>query len=581
MTRLDRAALFSLTGILSVILALLVLGEAQFPLKEPGRFHLPWGALDLRDLTFEHLKVVQLGGLLLSLAVLVWPLERMGRGAQERLARFGCVMLLILVTLGTTMVMAKHVMKRNAYFDYYDTYHYLLGARYFDELGYDQHYTCTVVALEDLYRKREIKRRSHPPKIRDLATNKHVAVDKKFFKSRHAKRCRQSFSPERWQQFGREVAWFRDWFGDAHWRYALGDHGYNGPPPLTSVTRLLSDGVSIDKANLIYLGTFNLIVLFGMAMCAVWAFGWRLGLGFFAFLWMCPVDKFHTIPAFIRYLWLASLVSSFSMMKKGRYALAGAMIGISACMKIFPAVFLLPMVWRSLLSFRENGSWEVHQRRFFLGAFAAAVVLLLLSGVYGGGVSGWRGFLEQMDLNAHRFSGGRIGFVYNFLYPKAVFENVGSLSSATFSEPFLGPLSMKHVRWAVTVPLLFLAVRATRRWDDVSATIFLGFCLHFLCLNAVRYYYTGFLGLMLMCHAMHEGPGRLRARSLWTALFGISIAALLLEGPFVETFIFNTLYPAFFTAYIIAVVILNELPTLPRYTPRSTEPKTASISVPI
>jgi hypothetical protein len=277
---------------------------------------------------------------------------------------------------------------------------------------------------------------------------------------------------------------------------------------------------------------------------------------------MCPVDKFQTIPAFVRYLWLAALVSGFSLMKKERYGLAGGLLGISACMKIFPAVFLLPMLWRSLLSFLRHGRAETQQRRFLLGALTSVAVLLLLGVVYGGGLEGWRGFLAQMDLNAERFSGGRIGFVYNFLYPKELSESLGSLqpSMRAFEKPVFGALSMKHLRWAVTITLLCLAVRATRRWDDVSATIFLGFCIHFLLLNAVRYYYTGFLGLVLLGHSVSRGAGESwRRGGLWVALWGISAAALLLEGPFTTPFILNTLYPAFFTAFIVAVVIQNEL----------------------
>lgn len=513
-TRVDRLALSCLLILLGTCLFVLVFGEAQVEAVRPGRMALPWGTLDLRRWPKQTYQNVQLIVLIVSACAVCFPYGKMST-VWRRLSTFvGCILLLAMIAIGTSATMLKHVQFKRSYFDYYDTYHYLLGARYFDELGYDQHYTCTALALKGE------KRRHRAQKVRDLTNNRSITVDKKFYRGRHARRCRDSFSKERFAAFRSDVRWFRRWFGRSHWKIALRDHGYNGPPPLTALTRLLSDGVELTKVNVIYLGTINLVVLYGAAMASVWAFGWRMGLGWFALLWGCSVDKFNTIPAFIRYLWLASLVGSFCLMQRRRYGWSGALIALSGSLKIFPLAFLLPFALRGLLQLVQTKQLDRKYLQFFAGATLTLVVMLTLGWIYGGQLAGWQGFLEQMELNAGRFSSGRIGFVYHFIYPKETISALGSYAprSEDFYRARFGPASLSHLRWLLALSFLALAGRASRKMNELTATIFLGFCLHFCLFNVVRYYYTAFLALPLMWFPF-AGYGR--GRSVGPAMLAV------------------------------------------------------------
>src|SRR5215475_7382053 len=84
-----------------------------------------------------------------------------------------------------------------------ETYHYLVGAKYFPELGYANLYRCTAIADAESGRRAEALARH----ARDLHTNLLVPVAELL---RDPERCKDHFSPARWRAFRRDVAFFRE-----------------------------------------------------------------------------------------------------------------------------------------------------------------------------------------------------------------------------------------------------------------------------------------------------------------------------------------------------------------------------------
>src|SRR5262249_46933534 len=110
-----------------------------------------------------------------------------------------------------------------------ETYHYLVGAKYFPELGYANLYRCTAIADAESGRRAEVEGRY----ARDLDTHLLVPAAELL---REPERCKERFSPERWRAFRRDVAAFRGRLPRASAARALGRDA--GRPRLQRGARL-------------------------------------------------------------------------------------------------------------------------------------------------------------------------------------------------------------------------------------------------------------------------------------------------------------------------------------------------------
>jgi len=147
---------------------------------------------------------VSLAGMLVLVSS--WALERAKR--PEMLARTRDALLLALGLLAGFCWWNLGTFHRDHYIHEWDAYHYYIGAKYAPELGYTRLYFCTIVADAEDGRLGDGARR----KVRDLETNRVVTADTLLLEPG---RCTGHFSPERWQAFKHDVAWFRQ-IGRAH-----------------------------------------------------------------------------------------------------------------------------------------------------------------------------------------------------------------------------------------------------------------------------------------------------------------------------------------------------------------------------
>jgi hypothetical protein len=135
-----------------------------------------------------------------------------------------------------------------------DSFHYYVGAKYFDELGYSRLYDCMLVA--DFEAGQTDLRETH---MRNLSTNRIETAARVLDRPGL---CKRHFSGERWQEFTEDVAWFRKRMGRYHWRRLRTDHGYNPPPTWT----LVGGGL----ANTLPVGRTSFFILTGLDPLLLW-----------------------------------------------------------------------------------------------------------------------------------------------------------------------------------------------------------------------------------------------------------------------------------------------------------------------
>lgn len=255
----------------------------------------------------------------------------------------------------------------------WDQLHYVLGARWFDQVGHDGLYDCLAAA--ELADGRETAVWGRP--IRDLTTNALVRGDDR---RRGMGACVTRFDDADWDAFRHDARLFRQamglrWYGDA-----LKDHGVNvtpfwvmiagsaaswghpPPPPDKGVpTARAMDALSPEALHeveqqwrldqrrfrraLAAHASWDLLLLAGLFLGLSAGFGLEtaalaalvLGVG-----WPWVWD--WTGGSFLRMPWLTAAGLGLATLHRERGVLGGALLAISALLRGFPGVLLVALV---------------------------------------------------------------------------------------------------------------------------------------------------------------------------------------------------------------------------------------------
>ena len=109
------------------------------------------------------------------------------------------------------------------YLHRWELYHYVVGAKYFRELGYQDLYRCSTVADAEVLGVDGVRGRS----IRNQATSRIEPAETVL---EEAARCGGRFSPGRWSAFKADIGWFKRQMPPSRWQEAQQDHGFNATP---------------------------------------------------------------------------------------------------------------------------------------------------------------------------------------------------------------------------------------------------------------------------------------------------------------------------------------------------------------
>ena len=126
-----------------------------------------------------------------------------------------------------------------------ETFHYYLGAKYYEELQHTRLYACVAVAEAEAGVP-DVESRF----LRDLETNRAIPARTVLA---DPEACKRRFEPARWEAFSRDVAWFRDKPTPRRWRLMQTDHGYNATPVWGWLGGLLANAGPASDARILAL----------------------------------------------------------------------------------------------------------------------------------------------------------------------------------------------------------------------------------------------------------------------------------------------------------------------------------------
>ncbi len=464
---------------------------------------------------------------------------------------FGALLAAVLGTL--FLVYMKPGVIKDYYADTGDAFNYFMVPRYYGELGYTQSYNCAMTA--QMERERRL-----PKRMRDLSTNRMAPVREQVTPEVQ-ERCRALFGKERWARYVEDIDTYRSWFSQRRWDHWFIDHGYNGTPVRSFFAGFIADRVPVSIEALSLLALLNSLVVTAMLILLVRVFGWRMGLLFAALFAVNYPDRFILAGAFLRYFWLASLVAGAAMLARKRYGWAAGLLVFSGMFQVFPVLFLAGMGLKIAYEIYQRRRLLPDHRRFILSGLITAAVLFALSLSAGRGLTGWREFMHQMDLNSGRMATGRIGHLYNFLYPKEIRrdEKRGDYRDKVRrakSEAVIGPVTLWNLKSLTTLLILVAAILLIGKTNETEYTLILGFALFFMLFSTVRYYYAGLVGFPLVFHRHMRGlPGQV----YFLLMLAVMAAGYLLQPDTIYSFVYNTVLTAAFTAMLVGTIIFMYL----------------------
>ena len=277
---------------------------------------------------------------------------------------------------------------------YWDTFHYYVGSKYFEENGYERLYQCVLAADYEDRGADDLKKR----KIRDLIDNRlHYLTEDDALAYRET--CAEHFTPERWEAFKQDARTFRRVMGSAWWRDMLMDHGYNASPisnmvaaaltnigwrsqvPETPTVRVDPEVMKRSRTRILrytmidfalYAGAFAMILwAFGLRACALAMLVWGNGY---------PWAYFWTGASFARVPWFFMMVAAVCLLRKGFPMLSGFALSWSALLRLFPAAMAggpgAAIVDRFIRRKKLEAPWlRTEDKRFIAGGLLGLLVL--------------------------------------------------------------------------------------------------------------------------------------------------------------------------------------------------------------
>ncbi len=468
----------------------LVLGLAYFYVAS-GRFG------NDNDLTVQHVQFF-VAGVACWVLGWGWVVARAGRPAERQLVRDR-----LLVAVGLVSFLGYfnfgHLHFGN-FVHVWDTYHYVMGSKYFPELGYDKLYDCAAVVDVESGRKDELLRRT----LTDLRTNLIVRPDEII---EHPERCKESFSPARWQAFKADINTFHSFVNEGRWKEIHQDHGYNATPVWTLAGYALTNsGAPVSMEQLTRLNLLDPLYLL-LTMAIVW---WAFGPRAFAIAALTLGTNFSnryywTGGAFLRHDWVFYLVASICLMKKNHHALGGASFAYAVLLRLFPGLVVIGPVIGAAEYFRQHRKLDLRFLQWAGGGVVATAVLVGASFHYFGGAPTWQRFAQNTVKHASTPLTNHMGLRTVLSYRPS---NTGQrMQNNTLIDAWRPWKDARLKNWHQALPvfgllmllacaMVYLALRASGPDPWFAASLGVGFIVFGS--ELTNYYYCFLMGLAVL-----------------------------------------------------------------------------------
>jgi hypothetical protein len=354
------------------------------------------------DLTFTRLRLALMAAGLLVFAAGPWLRGRVGPGSV--LPRVRLVLLAVLALASLALYYNFFRLHHPGGFKATDVYHYYMGSKYADEVGYFDLYHCTLAALLEA----GIESRFDLPPVRDQHT---LAMESREEALARSRQCAAGFEPERWSRFKADMLWFRPHIRGDGWSLVFEDHGYNPTPVWTFAAGCLTSRVPLGSPSFRMLLLADRLLIVLALGCLGWAFGFE-AMCLAAIVWGSGYHWSYTWigDSLLRHLWLATSLVGIALLHKGRHAASGALLAFATLLRLFPAIFILGAALQAACGWWREGRLAPGVRRFAAGVLIASAVVVGASvSSFEHGFGPYADFAEKMSVFAPKPAQNKVG----------------------------------------------------------------------------------------------------------------------------------------------------------------------------
>jgi hypothetical protein len=457
----------------------------------------------------------------------------------------------------------------------WNVFHYYIGSKYFDELGYFDLYPAALLA-DDRWRA---TRRSasgaagaddengfgHIQRSRDMRTYR-VKRRRELTAAYEPDAFRD---PERWIQFGRDTRLLRPHLEFLKWRRVYTDLGYNPPPVWAAVVGPFCRAAEQGGAGFWLLINSDIPLYLLMFLGLWWGFGLRVAVA--AALWMnvVPFNRGRFAGGILQYDWLASAVLCMAFYVRGRPRLAAVSLSWGAMTRVFVGFMAVPLLvltavdaLRRTEGIGERESAErragERRRRSFSVTFVACCALLFgVGATTGRGPGAWSDWFEKIEIHSllhpvtsnKRLGAGRLA-LHHPTRDDFFAELPGGLR-----ERIRDSLPRKGALQGVGLLLLVLALFGRRDEERMILMLFAAFLL----VTVSRYYGSIWILLLALSAPARDAPARWPAALAGAVLFGLAAWYAVVPGNTARYFVINYQIYAMFLALCAGYLVQDRL----------------------
>jgi len=337
------------------------------------------------------------------IAVLFIHLMEKGQKPRKVIRHISTIILWVVVlsSLWTTHGWKAKRFLSGKSFRIWSVYHYYLGAKYFNELGYHDLYTQTLAAD-----KEGPKQLRNVRIIRNLHTLEKEPVE--HFVIKRSSR----FSDKRWNEFKRDVNYFTSLKSGSFYKDVLCDRGYNPTPFWTFFGSLLTNTLDIQNSwHRMFLLSLDIILALLTAAVCIWSFGASPTAVIFLIFILLPFNDKRMFGGMLTYDWFYTILLGLAFLNKNMGRWSALFWTYTVMSRVFPAVFVSGIFITACRDLLKTGSINEVNRRFItaFAIFCCAGVILGSMNAYG--PESWGTFRENISEHAtqHILGARRVG----------------------------------------------------------------------------------------------------------------------------------------------------------------------------
>lgn len=313
-----------------------------------------------------------------------------------------------------------HAKGRRTLVHTFDMRHYFPVAKYFRELRFDGLYLASLAAYMDNTPGFTPDRLStvHLRDLRDseMRTGTEVANELPGIRAR--------FTPERWEEFKKDMKYFSDTMGESDYLGSMQDHGGNATPVWILPAYLIFKNAPASELSISLAGLIDPVLVLFFFFVLARTFGIRVMLYVMVIWGASDFYNFgsNLMGSTLRQDWLVALGLGACAIKKKRPLLGGVLIAYGGLIRAFPAMaaffIVVPMAWfvfdywrsrRRLPSLAEFRADNRPALRAFAGAAICVVSLVALTSAVFGFRGSWIAWKEKIEIHATGPSTNNVG----------------------------------------------------------------------------------------------------------------------------------------------------------------------------